>query len=203
MLGENQADFDVIVITRNVTERETYCAGQSARGHVKAAKQLLRTFRALDVDNIVLCAIAILRHAGAAPPVTLRRPVGGMTVGRAIEHIVRWEIDGRSVAAQNRLLALRPVISPFVRRHIEQSASDDGWTLESCHFSTDRPFPITLAPTDAGPDLLDHFDGRLTVREQADRLRRSGRIPTAASDELFADMVRSLIAGGFLEIRAD
>lgn len=201
MLGARASEFDIIVVTRSVTDREAYCAGQSARGRAREAKLLLRTFRALDVENLVLGTIAIVRHQRAANPMNVRRPVGGMTVGHAIEHVVRWDIAGRSPAALNQLLDLRPAISPHVRRHIEQSATDDGWILEQCQFSTDRPFPITLAPTDSGPDLLDHFGGRHTVRELARRLRSSGRIPATATDELFAEMVRSLLAGGFLEIR--
>jgi SAM-dependent methyltransferase len=200
MLGEQHADFDVLLITRSVVGRESFCAGEALSGSLRDARYLLRLFRSLEVENAVLGWIVLLRHTAPRPPLTLRKAAGGATVAEVVDHFQRWEVEARAPGAVPGLLAGRPRPSSRVRIHVTQRHDGRSWLPEAGRFSTDWPFPVSFAGAGGVGPLLMRCDGVMTAAELAAVLRAGGEIPADVTDETFADLVRTLAASGLLEM---
>ena len=69
--------------------------------------------------------------------------------------------------------------------------------------STVAPFVVEAKCPVWTSTLLARCDGRRTTREQLQFLKSSGLVPAEASEAEFAQLIRLLIDGGFLQLTAE
>jgi hypothetical protein len=75
-----------------------------------------------------------------------------------------------------------------------------GWTPNECLLTTATPFGLEAKCPLWTPTLLARCDGQRTCREHLEFLKETGAVPPDAPETEFVKLIRSLIAGGFLEL---
>jgi hypothetical protein len=73
--------------------------------------------------------------------------------------------------------------------------------VNECLLTTSFPFVVEAKCPPWVATLVTRADGKLTTSEHFDLLRHSGALPQHAPPAEFARLMRSLVAGGFLEVR--
>jgi hypothetical protein len=75
-----------------------------------------------------------------------------------------------------------------------------GWVVEDCVLTTPWPFPVEAKCPPWTASFLNHCDGVGTVRDHLEWLMGEGLLPPDAPEAEFAALVRSMLAGAFLEV---
>ncbi len=202
MLGEQADAFDVFVTTSSVHEPNAYYAEQMAKNRTAPpeARAILRGLRALDVEQIAYGWIIIIRHEEPRSALTLRRRIGRENVLAATLHVRAWEQRAGDEAALQQLLDSKPRVSDHARLQVRQQMRERRWAIEACAITTDSPFALTLEPSPEALGFVNRCDGTRSVREHIALLRQNGAVPDTVNDLEFAELVRSMLSGGFLTV---
>lgn len=201
-LGDLEAEFDVFLVTRQFFET-SHLAHQSAvrtRGGPQEVEQWKAVFQKHGVKHLVYGSVAIERKRARSRPVTVRRQKGPLSGSAELEWLKAWETAAGDPGSAGLILDAQPIASPGLELHVvhrlrEGELAPAKFTLEIQHpFATDcRIQPWTAY-------LLARCDGRITAREHFAWLKQNQLIhPDAPADE-FAELLRVLISGGFVEI---
>jgi hypothetical protein len=84
---------------------------------------------------------------------------------------------------------------------LSQSLQGGEWVARECVLTTSFPFVVEARCPPWVATLVTAADGRLTTLDHFNLLRQRGALPPHAPPAEFARLMRSLVAGGFLEIR--
>ncbi len=133
-----------------------------------------------------------------------RSPCGASARGAAnftgaADTVLRWERFGRRPGALERLVEVRPRLSPRARLQVTHAPGDGEWTLEACRVVLDEPLRSQLEASPRAAAFLAWCDGTRTLREHVARLVAEGVSPPEAPLESFARLVLPLLAEGVLE----
>ncbi len=200
-LGEDQSSFDVALVVRKQMEPEQYAVRTvpfepRPRAEAKAWREL---FARLDVVSLVYGLILIQRRNGAERAFTVRRQAAAGFRRADWQWFLSWETaaaDGRLVSA---VLDSRLYASRRADFSVSHGLTGEGWTPKSYRLSIDRPFSMDCKIDAWAAHLLAQCDGVKTGRQLFEQLKETGAIPSQASASEFAEAVRPLISGGFLE----
>jgi Methyltransferase small domain len=205
MLGEKEGGFDIVFVVANAHDVKSYCGDLMVDPEVTRAEatHTLRTYRRLGVEKAVVGSLVIRRHEQPMPALTLRRPMGDTPATKAADQLLWWERRTGHEETLRSIVAASPRVAPGVTRQVTQAIGDSGWAIRSCRYSTQTPFSVTLDPAPAVIGFMEMCDGGSTVGSIVDRLKREGRIEADAPPVGFAGIVRSLAAGGFLDLGPD
>jgi methylase of polypeptide subunit release factors len=202
MLGARADEFDVVVVTFQTFQPTEYyfrlaLAGRATLDEVGKRHEI---FGRLEVEQLVYCSVVIQRAAAARPAFTVRRQAGPTTGASEIEWLLSWESSMTQNRAVEGLLEACPDASPHTRLRLTQVLRADAWVADECVLTTTTPFALEAKcpPWTAG--LVARCDGRRTTREHLQRLKQDGDVPSDAPETEFVKLIRSLIAGGFLQV---
>ncbi len=201
-LGADQSSFDVALVVRKQMEPEQYAVRTvpfepRPRAEAKAWREL---FARLEVVSLVYGLVLIQRRNGAGRTFTVRRQATPGFRRADWQWLLSWETaaaGGRLVPAvlDSRLYASRR--TDFSVLH---GLTGEGWTPKSYRLSIDQPFSMDCKIDAWAAHLLAQCDGVKTGRQLFQQLKETGAIPSQASASEFAEAVRPLISGGFLEL---
>jgi hypothetical protein len=202
MLGEQAAEFDVVVVGLQSFQPTEYyfrlaLAGRATLDEVARRHEI---FARLEVEQLIYCSMVVHRHATARPPFTCRRQAGSDSVMDALEWLVRWEGAIAASDPTDWLLATRPRASPRARMRLSHVQQGGAWVVDECRLTTSFPFVVEAVCPHWVGTLLARADGARTTLDHLDFLKQGGDLPPDAAKAEFARLVRSLIAGGFLEV---
>ena len=202
MLGERADEFDVVVVGLQTFQPTEYyfrlaLAGRATLDEVARRHEI---FARLEVEQLLYCSMVVQRHAVARPPFTCRRQAGPDSGVDGVEWLVQWEGAVAGSDPTDWLLAARPRASPSARMRLSHVQRDGEWLVDECRLTTSFPFVVeAVCPPWVGT-LLARADGGPTTLDHLDFLKRGGALPPDAPEAEFARLVRSLVAGGFLEV---
>ncbi len=200
-LGPAENDFDVAFVNR-LTRTPREWAAESVigkKGSVTDIAEWRAFFENLHVRALVYGLVMIQRRAKHRPVFTVRRQIGSQTASAEHARLFEWETD---VVTHDPgwVLGLRPRPAPGIRFHVEHSIESGQWVPDSYLLATDHPFASGL-PTQAWTGhLLACADGSLTAAELLERLKSDGAVYPETPASAFAEMLATLISGGFLEV---
>ena len=206
-LGEEAADFDILVAEGAVMDPTIYYAERAGAGEETFADVGRRheLFKRLGIRRLVSAPVLIRRVAGAArgrQAVTIRRQLSPLTRARDLQSALAWQAAAASWegSGAGRLLRARVRANPRAEVRTIHRQHGGQWVLDRCFLVTQAPF---LAEASCPPGYATLFmacDGRVTGREVLQRLKEAGLVPDDAPELEFAEVLKRLAEHGLLEV---
>ena len=200
-LGPAENEFDVAFVNR-LTRTPREWAAESVigkQGSVIDIAEWRSFFESLHVSALVYGLVMIQRRANNRMVFTVRRQTGSQTGPTEHARLFEWET---AVVTHEPawLLGLRPRSTPGTRLHVEHSFDGGKWVPDSYLLETGHPFASGLPAQAWTAHLLACADGSLTAAELLERLKSDGALHPETPASAFAEMLATLISGGFLQV---
>ena len=129
-----------------------------------------------------------------------RRHLGPHTAAKDFEWLLAWEAAAASPDIARKLIDVKPTAAPRAKLRLVHQKDRAEWTIVELSLATTLPFALEAACQLWVVPLVMRCDGTKTVREHLMYLRENGALPAETPDQQVLEIVRRLIAGGFLEI---
>ena len=202
MLGEKESEFDVLVLTYRTFDPTDYYFQLALRGRASLQEVVQRheIFQSLSVEKLIYCSMVIERHADPRPSYTARRQAGQGVGTDEVERLMTWKADSTKPDALVRLVESRLLASPHTHMRIEHTLQGEGWVGKESVFATVNPFVVEAKCPPWTGTLIARSDGQRTTRDHLQFLKASGVVPPQLPETEFAQFIRSLVDGGFLQV---
>ena len=202
MLGADAGEFDVLLMPMSSLDprRAIFDEAVAGRATLEQSQRRDAVYRELGIRELVYCSLALHRRTERRPVRTLRRPRSEETTGAAVEWLLDWELDEGHRSGAAGLRDATPSVSDHVEARADLALEDGRWHPVEFTLRTRWPFPATARSAPWVVELLARCDGRRTVSELLDSLRRDGLLSESAPQDGLLEMVRSLVSGGFLTL---
>jgi hypothetical protein len=142
----------------------------------------------------------IQRKTGAGRPVTVRRRKGPRLGTAEIEWLRTWETAAADDAMLIRILDAKPLAANGLELRVIHRLRNGELAPEEFTLETVYPFTVECAIRPWAAYLIARCDGKTTARQLLGYLKENGVVATDETEREFADFLRVLISGGFLEI---
>jgi len=140
------------------------------------------------------------KKAIAGEPVTVRRRKGSRLGSPEIEWMRAWETAAANPEMLRRLLESRPVAARGLELHVVHKMHDGKLAPQRFTLQTEYPFEVECSIQPWTAYLIGRCDGRTTGRQLLQFLKENQFLATDEPEEQFADYLRDMVSGGFLEI---
>ena len=200
-LGPGESEFDVAFVNR-VTRTPREWAAESViskNGSVTDIGEWRSFFESLHVDALIYGLVMIQRRAQPRPVFTVRRHTGSQTGPAEHARLFEWE-TALVTHEPSWLLGLRPRSAPGIRLQVEHRLDGGAWTPDSYLLETGHPFASGLPAQAWTAHLLACADGSLTAAELLEQLKSAGALHPETPASAFAEMLATLVSGGFLQV---
>ena len=201
-LGDASPQFDILVFQRRSFEPAYIAYQQAARS--QAGEDELgkweKVFEEVQVQNFFYGHVLIERKAKSGPPVTVRRRKAARFSGVEMEWLRRWETAAADPATASLILDSRPKTTGFTELHVTHRVHQGDLIPQEFRLETEYPFPMECRIDPWTSYLIPRCDGKTTVRELLAWLKENKLVEQAAPEGEFAELVRRLISGGFVEL---
>jgi hypothetical protein len=201
-LGDASREFDIFFVERRLFE-PTYIAHQQAartRGGPREVDEWKRLFEKESVEQLAYGSLVIQRKAGAGKPVTVRRRKGPRLGSAQIEWLRAWETVSAEATIFDRILDSKPVAAPGLELRVIHRLQAGELAPQEFTLDTDYPFTVECSIQPWAAYLIARCDGKATARQLLAYLKENEIVRADEPEEEFADFLRILISGGFLEI---
>lgn len=201
-LGEAGGEFDIFLVERKQFDPTSFANQQAAktRGGAEEVAEWKALFEQRHVENLFYGSVVIERKQSGGVPATVRRRKGTRITSAEIEWLRRWETGAEASERVRMILDSRPIAVPDLALHVVHrlrggEMAPEVFTLESTY-----PFTVECRIEAWTAFLLARCDGKSTARELLAFLKENDLIHAQEPEEEFADFLRVLISGGFLEV---
>jgi len=201
-LGEAGREFDIFVFERRLFD-PAYIANQQAartRGGPDEVDEWKKLFEKHRVSHLFYGSVLIQRKLAPGTPATIRRRKGRRIGTAEIEWLRRWETEAAQPEIAGRILEAKPSAAPGLELHVVHRMRDRELAPQRFSLETNYPFEVQCAIEPWAAFLISRCDGKTTGRELLAFLKENDLIRSDEPEEEFADFLRILISGGFLEI---
>ncbi len=201
-LGAAASEFDIFFFERRLFAPSDIAHQQTAktRGGPEEVDQWKRLFAKHGVENLVYGSLVIERKTAAGKPVTMRRRKGPRLGTSEIEWLRAWETAAADDAILRRILDSKPVAVRDLELRVIHRLRDGELAPQDFTLETSYPFTVECNIQPWAAFLLARCDGKSTALELLAYLKENELIAANELEEEFADFLRVLISGGFLEI---
>ena len=201
-LGEEQSEFDVIVIVRqpqNPSDAAMQYAVKS-KGGGQAAHEMREALRALGIQLMVYGWMIIQRREDARPVFTTRRTVGPHTGRDEIAWLLKWESAAVKPGFIEILAETRPVAAPSLELHAIHRMKNGDLAPEQFSLHTEYPYSVDCRVQTWVGFLLPQCDGKLTVRQLLEFCKQNNLVHPETPLAEFTKLLMVFISSGFLEV---
>ena len=201
-LRDASAQYDVFVFERRLFD-PVYIANQQAarsRGGAEQVDEWKRLFEKHRVQNFFYGAVVIQRKITAGTPVTVRRRKGARFGSAEMEWLRRWETAGADRALIGKILDSKPLATGATELHVTHRILEQELAPQEFRLETNYPFKLECKIEQWTAYLLPRCDGKTTVRELVAWLKENELVGAKVPEEEFAEFLRVMISGGFLEL---
>ena len=201
-LGSAAHAFDVFFFERRSFEPSDIAHQQAAktRGGREEVDQWKELFAQRGVTSLVYGSLVIQRKTEGAEPVTVRRRKGSRLGTPEIEWLRAWETASADDAILQRILDAKPLVARGLELRVIHRLQNGELAPQEFTLETRYPFTVECSIQPWAAYLIARCDGETTAREILGYLKENGVVAAGEREEEFADFLRVLIAGGFLEI---
>ena len=202
LLGAAEAEFDIIFLVHQSFQPTEYYfqLALANRATLEEVQRRHEIFRGLEVERLVYGSLVLRRHDGTRPAYTARRLAGPNTGLPELQWLDRWESAAADAASSHRLMDARPRVTSECRMTLTHAPSDGEWAVESCVLNTRWPFPVEARCPPWTASFMNRCDGTRPLHDHLEWLKGQGLVPADAPEAEFGLLVRSLLAGAFLEV---
>ncbi len=200
-LGAHGDEFDVaLVVKRTITPVDFArdAAVRSMTGPDEVA-QWLHFFRARGVQNLTLGEMVLHRHATPRRPFTVRRERGRESGPAEVAWLMALHAAA-AVDSDRNLASARVRFSPYAKLLVTHRLQEAGLAPVRFLLSTDYPFSTECEIESWAGVLMSACNGRVTLSELFELARSNSLLPGKADFSEFAEVIRVLVSGGFLEM---
>ncbi len=201
-LAEAAPEFHIFLFERRVIDRDFVAYQQAARslGGIGQVDEWKALFEKHQVEGLVYGTLVIQRRSGAGKAVTVRRRKGRRLGTAEIEWLRGWETAASDHAILSQILDSRPRAIPSLALRVTHRLSGGELAPQEFLLETDYPFTADCSIQPWVAYALPRCDGKTTARELLSWLKQNELVAANEPEEEFADYLRVLISGGFLEI---
>jgi len=201
-LGEEQAEFDVLVIVR-----ATQCPAEAAmqyavksRGGGQVAHRMREALGNLGIQSMVYGWIIIQRREDARPVFTGRRSVGLNSGRNEIAWLLKWETAALKPGFTEMLADAHPVATPSLELRTIHRMKEGDLLPEQFSLHTEYPFSVDCPVHPWVGFLLPQCDGKSTVRQLLEFCKQNSFVHPETPLAEFAKLLMVFVSGGFLEV---
>jgi SAM-dependent methyltransferase len=201
-LGEEQWDFDVMVIvraTQNPADTAMHYAVKS-KGGGQAAHEMREALRGLGIQSMVYGWMIIQRREDARPVFTTRRSVGPNSGRNEIAWLLKWETAAAKPEFINVLAEMHPVAARSLELHAVHRMKEGDLAPEQFSLHTEYPFSVDSRVQPWVGFLLPQSDGKATVRQLLEFCKQNNFVHPETPLAEFIKLLMVFISGGFLEV---
>lgn len=207
-LGEGGAELDLLYVVRRIEDLTdfAYQATVTAHGGWEQVEQWKAHFQKLGVKELVHGLLVIEKKTDDRPAFTLRRKQGRRSGPSEpsgcseIDWLFGWEAACAESGFLDTLLLSKPTACEglelqVLHRHSAGELTPSEFTLE-----TEYPFSMECKVQPWMAMLLAQCDGKTSAQEIFETCKRDRLIHPETPARQFAQVLRTLISGGFLQI---
>ena len=200
-LGEWESEFDVLMIVNRCFQTD-HMAMHAALldGGMNDLKLWKALFQERRVEQMVHGTLVVQRKSGARPPFTARRDRRSDGGAADIEWLLAWEAAAAGPSIRSFLLSARPVASPELRLQVTHRVQGGELAPVAFTLATSHPFVVDCKIEPWTAYLLGRCDGTATALEHFAYCKEVGLLHPETPVEEFADLLRVLVSGGYLEV---
>ena len=200
-LGPAESDFDVAFVKRITRTPREWAAESviSKKGAVTDIPDWRAFFENLHVQALVYGFVMIQRRVEPRPVFTVRRQIGPRTGPAEHAWLLDWETSGVSHPA-TWTLGFKPRAAPGIRLRVDHTFENGDWVPGAYLLETDYPFNSELPAQAWTAHLFTRADGSRTTAELLQQLKADGALHPETPPEAFAEMLATLVSGGFLQV---
>jgi methylase of polypeptide subunit release factors len=204
MLGPAEDEFDVVVVRGGTVDPQVYHADRLRSGRLTPELFSAQTalFKQLAIEQFVTVTVLIQRRIGMRPVVTRHRMLSGETRAEDLQWLLHYLTETVEWGAEEtrRLLDCRPRALPTTELRVRSALREGHWVPVETTISTKTPFAVQSPAPAFLPTFLSRCDGEISARVHLDRLRAEGLVPPSATDDDFAQLIRELSDGPYIEL---
>jgi methylase of polypeptide subunit release factors len=197
-LGPQQHEFDVAVVVRRTIEPQEFAFNSLSRGDGGAApaRQWKELFEARRITALPYAMMMVERKAAGRKPLTLRRQTGHKTSREEHQWLLDWE--NRAASDPEAVLNIRLRASPDCELRTLSRFTAGDWEAHEHNLAIDHPFRMEMKIDAWIAYLLTRCHGTRTGAELFDDLKSEGIIHSETVARDFAQVLATLVSGGFL-----
>ncbi|HET9320529.1 MAG TPA: hypothetical protein VFO27_12170, partial [Bryobacteraceae bacterium] len=201
-LAEAAPEFHIFLFERRVIDRDFVAYQQAARslGGIGQVDEWKALFEKHQVEGLCYGTLVIQRRSGPGKAVTARRRKGSRLGTAEIEWLRGWETAAADHGILSRILDSRPRAVPSLALRVTHRLSGGELAPQEFLLDTDYPFTADCLIQPWVAYVLPRCDGKTPARELLGWLKQNELVAANEPEEEFADYLRVLISGGFLEI---
>jgi methylase of polypeptide subunit release factors len=201
-LGDAQAEFDLVLAAHTLI-RPKDLAANSLLGQKTAVEDILyrhEIWARRKVQFLFHGSVLMERHRTARPPFTARVLKGEGFTHRHVEWLLEWGAEVRDAASLERLMGLRPFLSPCAEMAVLHRVQDGRLVPAVFSLRSGRPFEAECVLGPWLARIAAGCDGETTWRQHFERAKRDGAVPAEATEEEFLALLDPLVSSGLLWI---
>lgn len=201
-LGEHASKFDILLFERRLFDPAQIAHQQAARtrGGMAEVELWKELFDQHQVEHIFYGPFVVEKKVTPGEPVTVRRQKGSRLGWPEIEWLRAWETAAAHPEMLHRLLESRPVTAQALELRVVHRMHDGKLAPQRFTLQTEYPFAVECPIQPWTAYLIGRCDGKTTGRQLLEFLKENQFLAADEPQEQFADYLRDMVSGGFLEI---
>ncbi|HKV51467.1 MAG TPA: class I SAM-dependent methyltransferase [Gemmatimonadaceae bacterium] len=202
MIGESNAEFDVVVAVRATRDPVEYFRAVAKGGESteQDAEAKIAAYAAIQAEKLVYASMAIERHGSPRTPFTARRSIGTAPVGQSLEWQLDWVRLRESPDFAQRILDATVHCRPDVRIRTEQRLVNGVWNVGRVDVSAESPFRTSVECSAETASILTRCTTPITLRDLARDLVADGLVGSAGAEAAVVSLVSFFVNAGYLDI---
>ncbi len=199
-LGAAAAEFDLVLAAHTLTSPKDLAANSFLGQHTLAEDILYRheMWARRKVQFLFYGSVFMRRHGAARPGFTARVLKGEGFTPRHVEWLLEWSSEIREAAAQERLMGLRPRLSPHAEMGVLHRVREGQLVPEVFSLRCSRPFEAECMLQPWLAQIASRCDGQTSWREHLENAKRDGMISGETTAGEFLGVLEPLVSNGLL-----
>lgn len=201
-LGAAEAEFDLVLAAYTLTGPKDLAAN-SFLGQNTAVKDILyrhEIWARRKVQFLFHGSVLMRRHEAARPAITARVLKGEGFTARHVEWLLEWNTEIRDAASQERLMGLRPFLSPHAELGVLHRVREGQLVPEVFSLRCNRPFEAECILQPWLAQIAAQCDGQTSWSEHLEHAKREGMVSGETTAGEFLGVLEPLVSNGLLWI---
>jgi hypothetical protein len=201
-LGVAEAEFDLVLAAHTLTDPRDLTAnsflGQNTALEDIRYRHEIWTRR--KVSFLFNGSVLIRRHDSARPAITARVLKGEGCTPRHVEWLLEWSAEVRDATRLERLMELRPFLSPHAELAVSHRVRDGQLVPEVFSLRSNRPFEAECMLQPWLAQITSRCDGRTSWSEHLANSKSAGMVSGETTAAEFLAVLEPLVSSGLLWI---
>ena len=201
-LGAAQADFDLVLAAYTLTGPKDLAANSFLGQNTLVEDILYRheMWARRKVQFLFYGSVLMRRHGTACPAITARVLKGEGFTPRHVEWLLEWNTEVRDAASRERLMGLRPCLSPHAEMGVLHRVRDGQFVPEVFSLRCNRPFEAECILQPWLAQIASRCDGQTSWREHFEKAKGGGMVSGETTAGEFLAVLEPLVSNGLLWI---